>query len=85
MDDKTLAQLADDALSSSMLNGALCEKYDMDIEEMEEVLLNMNIERCADCEWWFESCMLHECKSSRWICWQCFDDAIACGEEEEEQ
>ena len=76
--------LADDALSSSMLDGALCEKHGIDIEELEEALLNMGIERCVDCEWWFESCMLHECKDGRWICPQCFETAVACGEKEEE-
>ena len=85
MDEKTLTQLADDALSSSMLVGALCEKYDMDIEELEEALLNMNIERCDDCDWWFESCLLHECKDGRWICPQCLKDAIVFGEEDEQQ
>lgn len=83
MDDKTLASLADDALSSSMLDGTLCGKYDMDIEELEEALLNMNIERCAECDWWFESCMLHESKDGLWICPQCLHDAILRGEEEE--
>ena len=85
MDDETISRFIDDALSSYMLDGALCDKYQIEPDQLDELLLDHSIEKCADCGWWFESCMLFECNDGRWICPHCLQDAIANGEVEEEE
>ena len=48
-------QVADYALGTCRSNAEIADRFDLDIDEVEEVLLDANIERCSLCGWWYES------------------------------
>ena len=63
MDEDVLQEIAD-SLSGTCDNIAnVLERMDgnpdgYDVEEIDNALLDLQVERCRDCGWWFECCEL---------------------------
>jgi hypothetical protein len=68
--EKIAAEVRGTCLSES----AIIEKYDLDADEEEviERLLDHETERCQDCEWWHEVCMLNDDQQ----CDSCADEEL---------
>lgn len=53
-----------------------CQALELDEGfDWDDALLDVNVERCSQCEWWHESCMLTAVEARNgFFCDQCLDD-----------
>ena len=73
--DSLLHDITHDILGTCKSLVEIVETHDLDVSEddLEDRLLDVNVETCPGCGWWFESCMLEESNddSGKFFCEQC--------------
>ena len=47
--------VADQLLGTCNTGFGLADKYDVEFEDIEEAALDMGLDRCTVCDWWFEA------------------------------
>ena len=80
MDKETLASLISDALGQNMLPTALCEKYELDEDDLLEILMDNDVEACAACGWVVECFDMNSCRGEN-FCESCCAESEDCGRE----
>lgn len=72
--DDQLDELKHAVLGTADNAETVCERLGIDagLDEAEDRLLDVNVETCAKCGWWFESCMLHDSREVfGFVCDEC--------------
>lgn len=73
--DEQIRELCDIAVSCGDADMQIAGKYDIEGEELEDLLLDNNIERCTNCQWWCHSYeLLDEEGEPVYLCSDCQDD-----------
>jgi hypothetical protein len=58
-------------LGTACLDAVVCDEYNIDIYQLEELMLDVNCERCPACEYWMESCELADDNGEPCACSEC--------------
>ena len=71
MDEETVNSIIEAVLGQNVLIPTICDRYDIEFEDLEELLLDNNIEACAGCSWFFECSSLYEEENGNFCCRHC--------------
>ena len=71
---KETADICDIAVHCADADMQIMNKYGVEDDELEELLLNNNIERCTRCAWWKEAGDFDEGQTHDLVCSECTNE-----------